>query len=260
MSQKRSDDESNLRRKLREYERAQGRTTETQPSPVRRPVQPQQRQPPPPQQPQRGQQQGGRGGLYVPWWGILIVVGILGAATCGLWFFVLTTSPDVTGDSLPELAGLTPTFVVITATPTPGVPEPVEPTVQPVPDTEIVETPTPVPTSDEPPPPSEDIVIGGQVTIFGTEGDGLAIRQGPGLDYAMVQKADGTHIIGRDGEVFTVEDGPRENDGHIWWYLTDPNDPDRFGWAAQEYMLKVPGSDPGPLQEVTAEPTEEATE
>jgi hypothetical protein len=110
----------------------------------------------------------------------------------------------------------------------------------------------PTPEGEAPPAetaPDTEIVVGGEVTILGTEGDGLAMRQGPGLSYAYF-------FIGKDGEVFVVEDGPRENDGFIWWYIADPEIPDKGGWAVQDYMEKVP--EPGPLQEVTPEPTAES--
>jgi hypothetical protein len=193
----------------------------------------------------------------VPGWGIVILVGIVGVLTCGLWAYVLVNQPEMSGTGV--IPGLTPTFVVITNTPTPGQPEPLNPTPE--------EMPTTGPTATEeppPPPPSGldptlEIVVGSEVMIFGTEGDGLAMRQGPGTGYAIVTQADDDRNIAFDGNVFQVEDGPRDNDGHIWWYLVDPNDPDRFGWAVSDFMLKVPGSDPGPLQEATPEPTVEAT-
>lgn len=256
MSQKAPQEESELRRKLREYQEKQRREQATRASrrPPEQKPQPQPRRPPagPPKRPQVGRPPAAPPrsrrrplGVYIPWWGILIVVGIVGAATCGVWVFVLTTSPDVTGTGL--AAGLTPTFVVITNTPTPGRPEPLE--AEATPDTS--EPPPPTPAEEVAPPetaPDSEIVVGGEVTILGTEGDGLAMRQGPGLTYAYF-------FIGQDGEVFLVEDGPRENDGFIWWYIADPDIPDKGGWAVQDFMEKVP--EPGPLQEVTPEPTAE---
>lgn len=254
MSQKEPQEESDLRRKLRER-MAQQEPAKQQSQPARRPPTPKPQQPPrrppagPPKRPQVGRPPAAPSrsrrrplGIYIPWWGILVVVGIVGIATCGVWAFVLTTTPDVTGTGL--VAGLTPTFVVITNTPTPGQPEPVEATPE---NPEQLLTPT-----VEAPPaeaaPDSEIVVDSEVTIIGTEGDGLAMRQGPGLSYAYF-------FIGQDGEVFLVEDGPRENDGFIWWYIADPEIPDKGGWAVQDFMELVP--EPGPLQEVTPEPTPE---
>jgi len=76
------------------------------------------------------------------------------------------------------------------------------------------------------------IQIGSTVMITGTEGDGLAVRQGPGLDFPYF-------FVGNDGDQFVVEDGPREADGYVWWYISDPNDSDRTGWAVENYLQAI---------------------
>ncbi len=97
-------------------------------------------------------------------------------------------------------------------------------------------TATQVPTSTATPTfaplASGELGIGSFVQIVGTEGAGLNIRSGPGLD-AEVQ------FLGFDAEVFEVRDGPVEADGLTWWYLVTPVDESRAGWAASSYLSVV---------------------
>lgn len=76
------------------------------------------------------------------------------------------------------------------------------------------------------------IYIGGFVEISGTNGAGLRLRAGPGLDHPLL-------FLGYDSEVFKVRDGPKESDGIIWWYLVAPYDEARSGWAASDYIAPV---------------------
>ena len=84
--------------------------------------------------------------------------------------------------------------------------------------------PTPTPTG---------ITIGNYAQITGTGGEGLRIRSEPGLTSESV-------FLGFDSEVFLVQDGPREVDGHIWWYLVAPYDQTRAGWAAADFLSYIP--------------------
>lgn len=102
-------------------------------------------------------------------------------------------------------------------------------------------TPPPPPTAPPPttaPTPTYaalapgEIGIGSYVQITGTGGDGLNIRNGPGLS-AQPQ------FLGYDAEVFEVRDGPREADGFVWWYLVTPVDENRAGWAAASFLSVV---------------------
>ena len=84
-----------------------------------------------------------------------------------------------------------------------------------------------------PTPTLTGIALGNYVQISGTEGEGLRIRAQPGLNSEPV-------FLGFDSEVFIVQDGPREADGHVWWYLVAPYDATRAGWAAADFLSYIP--------------------
>jgi hypothetical protein len=84
--------------------------------------------------------------------------------------------------------------------------------------------PSPVPTG---------IGVGNYAQITGTQGEGLRIRSEPGLTGEPV-------FLGFDSEVFLVQDGPREADGYVWWYLVAPYDEARAGWAASDFLTYIP--------------------
>ena len=104
-------------------------------------------------------------------------------------------------------------------------------------------------TSGAPPTPTIDpfatptspagIAIGNYVQITGTQGEGLRIRSEPGLN-------GNPEFLGFDSEVFIVQDGPREVDGYMWWYLVAPYDETRVGWAAANFLSYVPEPDSTP--------------
>jgi len=103
--------------------------------------------------------------------------------------------------------------------------------------------PAPTSTSSAPPTPTIDpfaptaaptgIAIGNYVQIAGTNGEGLRIRSDPGLNGNF-------EFLGYDSEVFIVQDGPREVDGFVWWYLVAPYDETRNGWAAADFLSYIP--------------------
>ena len=78
-----------------------------------------------------------------------------------------------------------------------------------------------------------EIAVGGYVQITGTEGQGLRIRVAPGLNTDTVFR-------GEEAETFRVQDGPKNADGHTWWYLVAPYDQTRAGWAAADFLAVVP--------------------
>ena len=103
--------------------------------------------------------------------------------------------------------------------------------------------PPPTGTSGAPPTPTIDpfatatspagVAIGNYVQITGTEGQGLRIRAQPGLSGEF-------QFLAYDSEVFVVQDGPREVDGYVWWYLSAPYDETRVGWAAADFLTYIP--------------------
>src|SRR5688572_1569416 len=103
--------------------------------------------------------------------------------------------------------------------------------------------PAPTGTSSAPPTPTIDpfasptapagIAIGNYVQITGTEGQGLRIRAEPGLGGEF-------QFLAYDAEVFVIQDGPREVDGYVWWYLVAPYDETRVGWAAADFLSYIP--------------------
>ena len=92
---------------------------------------------------------------------------------------------------------------------------------------------TPSPESQESPGDAERLPgvfgIGYPVVIINTGGDGLRIRNVPGLDSFPL-------FLGTEGEEFTIIDGPSLKDSIIWWNVESTNDPNRKGWAAQDYL------------------------
>jgi len=108
---------------------------------------------------------------------------------------------------------------------------------------DVTVIPAPTGTSGAPPTPTIDpfatatspagVAIGNYVQITGTEGQGLRIRAEPGLGGAF-------QFLAFDSEVFVIQDGPREVDGYVWWYLKAPYDETRVGWAAADFLTYVP--------------------
>jgi hypothetical protein len=73
------------------------------------------------------------------------------------------------------------------------------------------------------------IGVGTFVQVSGTGGDGLRLRQGPGLGHEM-------QFLGLDGELFQVGDGPVDADGYTWWFVIGSYDETRQGWAVSEFL------------------------
>lgn len=94
---------------------------------------------------------------------------------------------------------------------------------------------TPTATIDPfaPSPTPTGLAVGTYAQITGTAGEGLRIRSEPGLTGNPV-------FLGFDTEVFLVQDGPREADGYVWWYLVAPYDDARAGWAAANFLTYIP--------------------
>ncbi len=78
--------------------------------------------------------------------------------------------------------------------------------------------------------------VGAVVQIVNTEGAGLRLRANPGI-------ASSVQFIGEEQELFTLINGPVEQDDYIWWYLESPYDEARSGWAAADYLQVIDQSD-----------------
>ena len=83
-----------------------------------------------------------------------------------------------------------------------------------------------------PSPPPGEIVLGAYVQVTGTGGDGLRLRDQPGLGSRVL-------LLGSEAEVFRVDAGPQEIDGYSWWYLVGPFDENRQGWAVSNFLKVV---------------------
>jgi hypothetical protein len=77
-----------------------------------------------------------------------------------------------------------------------------------------------------------EISEGQLVEIFGTGGDNLRLRTSPGLNSAIA-------FLGVESEVFEVLDGPQELDGYVWWFLRNPYNPEKTGWAVSVYLRPI---------------------
>lgn len=144
-----------------------------------------------------------------------VIFGALGLAA----FLTLLTTLSIGLNSArqTEDVGFAPADLTVIPAPTSTSSAPPTATIDPF-------APTPAPTG---------IAIGNYVQIKGTEGEGLRIRSAPGLSGE-------SQFLGYDSEVFIVQDGPREVDGFVWWYLVAPYDQTRVGWAASDFLSYVP--------------------
>jgi hypothetical protein len=172
-------------------------------------------------------------GWYLPWWSLVVMVGVVGIVALGLLYaFSQLSQPHTPGNQLPRVQ-------VITSVPTlsqdfagdmaqPGVNTNPSPIPQALPSA-TVPLPTPIPS---PTLPAGEFAIGMTVEVVGVDINGLNIRSSPGYD--------GTpRFLAAEGDAFVIVEGPQEADGLEWWRLEDPNDPERYGWAARNYLTVV---------------------
>jgi hypothetical protein len=154
-------------------------------------------------------------GKLKPLW---ITMGAIGVAMilCVLLMVIMWVAPDASSDRYP-----TAVIVVIPA-----------PTYTPT----LPPSPSQVVGGEEESPETSrvgaDISLGAFVEISGTQGDGLRLRSTPGLDGEI-------QFLAYESEVFRVDDGPKEADGYIWWFLVAPYDESVRGWAAENYLTVV---------------------
>jgi hypothetical protein len=169
--------------------------------------------------------------LYLPWWSLLVMVAVVGAAAFGLMFaFTQLSEPQVPGNQPPRVQ-------LITAQPTLSeefAAGGAQPAFWPTPIPQLYPSPTvPLPTPIPSPtlPPGE-FGIGSEVQVVGVGSSGLNMRSEPGLE--------GTpRFLASEEDTFVIVDGPQTVDDLEWWRLEDPNDPSRYGWAARNYLMAV---------------------
>lgn len=176
-------------------------------------------------------------GLYLPWWSLVILILIAGAASFGLLIFALNAGGSPLGDQPAQVVITTnefePTFqpinneIVITLTPG-GVPT-----------TEIV-APTQVPLAE----PTQTLLpgvgsgcpISALVVVVGTGVDGLLLRSEPRQAENVVYRA-------LDGEQYRIISGPETstsvNGDVIEWCEIEGIDVDRSGWAARQFLAEI---------------------
>lgn len=141
--------------------------------------------------------------------------GVLGTFALGL---LLVGIPWLVGPA--DEAAPTPVLTVVPA-----------PTDTPVPPTPLP-SPTPIPSTATPVPPpisAGGFSKGDLVEVSGTSGDGLRLRSTPSL-------AGSINGLAGDNEVFRVQDGPVDADAYTWWFLVNPYDETRKGWAVANYL------------------------
>ena len=74
--------------------------------------------------------------------------------------------------------------------------------------------------------------LGRLVEVYGTEGDGLRMRDNVGLDSKIA-------FLAVESEVFELRDGPVQKDGYEWWFLVNPYNLDKMGWAVSTYLRAI---------------------
>jgi hypothetical protein len=150
---------------------------------------------------------------YIPWWVLLVITALFGILFVASWAVVLA----VRQGNAPRPS---PTAVVVVVFPTAGPPPGASTSEVPLPD---------LPTPTIPPAPLTAINLGDSVRVVGTGGDGLRLRVGPGLQETP-------NYLALENEVLTVHSGPTIADGFTWWFLIDPGDDTRNGWAVENYL------------------------
>jgi hypothetical protein len=103
---------------------------------------------------------------------------------------------------------------------------------EPIPTTQVVEVATPTESPTLPPSTDASIKIGELVTVSNTDGDRLRLRTQPGLSSEV-------GFLAYENDVFQVENGPVEQDGYVWWFLVNPYDSSKSGWAVENYLSRM---------------------
>lgn len=145
----------------------------------------------------------------------LVGGGVLGIFVLGMF---LVGIPWLLGP--PNQVLPTPVLTVVPAPTDTPVPPTAKPSPSPLP---------PTATSVPPPISAGGFTQGDLVEVSGTSGDGLRLRSEPSL-------AGSINGLAKDSEVFRVQQGPVEADEYTWWFLVNPYDDTRKGWAVANYL------------------------
>jgi hypothetical protein len=162
-------------------------------------------------------------GLYLPWWSLVIMLAFVGCAAVGALLIVNSMGGSA------AVGGLTPQVIVITSTFTVGAPTTQTPIPQPATLTPTKPLPTVPPTASLPP---GNFAIGETVKVVGVGTNGLNVRSGPGTGAAVKFRAS-------DNETYVLKDGPQSASSEEWWFIQDPNNPDRGGWASRRFLTAI---------------------
>jgi hypothetical protein len=189
---------------------------------------------PPPRRRQPRSTPPSESGLYLPWWSLVVMVGVVGLVAFGLLFaFTALSEPQTPGDQAPRVQ-------VVTSQPTlsqdfavesgaPGQPQfwpTAIPQAQP---SATVPLPTFIPSPSLPPGQFD---IGARVQVVGVDVNGLNVRSAPGYNGSRL-------FLALEDSIFVIVGGPQNADDLEWWKIQDPDDPSRTGWAARNYLMVV---------------------
>ena len=156
------------------------------------------------------------GQATVPLWALGFVAALFAVTCLSLWAFVVISRP-----ALPRITSA-PEFILATTAPTPAPGSTELPTREP--------PPAPVPPNVTP----GAINLGSFVQVVRTEGDPLKLRQAPSLSGEV-------NYLALPNEVLKVVNGPTIADGFTWWFLVDPLNESRNGWAVENYLEATTG-------------------
>lgn len=175
-------------------------------------------------------------GFYLPWWSILIMLGMVALTALGVVLLVtglgnsistnqpapiiriVTSDPRSLQNSAPAAPSAAPAIEILNQ------PQQSGPMVMEGPTLEaVIFTPTPI-----------AITLGATVAVEGVGQQELNVRDTAGVI--------GTTVVFRapEGTIFRVVDGPAQNEGFTWWRIQDPANPSRSGWAVSNYLRALP--------------------
>ncbi len=161
----------------------------------------------------------------------MLLVGTVGVVAFGLMLvFSILAEPQTPGDQAPRVQMVTsqPTLSQdFAADNAPAGKSQFWPT--PIPQAQpsaTVALPTPRPSPSLPP---GQFQIGAMVQVVGVETSGLNVRSTPGLTGDAL-------FLAAENEVFAIVGGPQTANDMEWWKIEDPDDPERTGWAARNFL------------------------